>query len=141
MPLGLPSSADGLSTKLRVVPLLPSVIRMDARWQKGVPKTWPAVGEYLREQTGHDFPVLSRLQHKRAIRAIGSTFRENLNQESTVLGLQTKVLAGAVFAEIISDSALAADIRGLAPNADRVPRRPGRRDRVRPRPGHAEPRS
>jgi len=41
--------------------------------------------------------------------------RENLDQATTVVGLDVKVLAGVVFTEIVADSALAADVRALAP--------------------------
>jgi hypothetical protein len=77
-------------------------------------KAWPAVGTYLRERTGHDFPVLSRLHHARAVRTVASMVRENLDPTTTVVGLDTKVLAGAVFAGVIGDLALAEDIRALA---------------------------
>lgn len=109
-----PPPADGLATKLRVLPLLPTALRLDARWQRGVPRKWPQVGTYLRERTGHDFPVLARLRHRRAIRAIAFMLRENLNAESTVIGLDTKIRCGLVFADVVADEALAADVRELA---------------------------
>jgi alkylhydroperoxidase family enzyme len=109
-----PPPADGLLTKLRIFPLLPAALRMDARWQRGVPSAWPAVGDYLRERTGHDFPVLSRLHHDRAVRSVASMLRENLNPVSTIIGLDTKILAGVVFAEIVADAPLAGDVRAMA---------------------------
>jgi hypothetical protein len=109
-----PPPADGWPTKLRVLPLVPSALRLDAGWQKGVPKAWPAIGEFLRGRTGHDFPVLSRLHGARAARAVASMLRENLDPASTVIGLDTKVLAGVVFADIVADHALATDVRALA---------------------------
>jgi alkylhydroperoxidase family enzyme len=109
-----PPPADGLLTKLRIVPLLPAALRLDARWQKGVPSAWPAVGDFLRERTGHDFPALSRLHHRRAIRSVASMLRENLNPVSTIIGLDTKLLAGVVFAEVVADDALAGDVRATA---------------------------
>ncbi|MBA2277719.1 MAG: hypothetical protein H0W06_08120, partial [Chloroflexia bacterium] len=51
-----PPPADNLWTKLRIVPLLPTALRLDKRWQQGAPAAWPAAGEFLRERTGHDFP-------------------------------------------------------------------------------------
>lgn len=109
-----PPPADGLRTKLRIVPLLPKALRQDRLWQKGVPTSWPAVGAYLNERTGHDFPVLSRLRHSRAIQSIASMLRENLDPETTVIGLDRKVLTGIVFCEVVSDPALKADLRALA---------------------------
>ena len=106
--------ADGLATKLRVLPLLPAALRLDARWQRGVPGAWPQVGTYLRERVGHDFPVLARLRHRRAIRAIAVMLRDNLSAKSTVIGLDNKIRCGLVFAEVVADEALAADLRALA---------------------------
>ena len=51
------------------MPFIPSALSLDRKWTAGVPKSWPGVGAYLREHTGHDFPVLSRLTQARAIRA------------------------------------------------------------------------
>ena len=109
-----PPPADGLRTKLRVVPLMPTALRLDARWQQGIPKSWPAAGEFLRKQFGHDFPVLSRLHHGRAIRAITFMLRENLDASHTIIGLDAKVLAGIVYAGVVADPALAADVRALS---------------------------
>lgn len=105
---------DGLRTKLRIVPLLPKALRQDIVWQRGVPTTWPQVGDYLRDRVGHDFPVLARLRHKRATKSIASMLRDNLDPETTVIGLDEKVRAGIVFAEVVGDPALADDVRALA---------------------------
>ena len=105
------SPADGLATKLRVLPLLPTALRLDARWQRGVPGEWPQVGTYLGERTGHDVPVLAPLRHRRATRAIAFMLRENLSAQNTVIGLDTKIRGGLVFAEVVGDEALAADAR------------------------------
>ena len=110
-----PPPADGLATKLRVLPLVPNALRLDARWQRGVPKAWPAVGEFLRARTGHPFPVLARLHHGRGIRAVATMLRENLDPRTSVVGLDTKVLAAAVLAQAVEDAELAADLRALAP--------------------------
>jgi alkylhydroperoxidase family enzyme len=112
-----PPPVDGWRTRLRLLPLLPAAIRFDRRCQRGVPSRWPAVGEYLRERTGHDFPVLARLRSSRARRSIASMVRENLDPASSVVGIDVKVLAGAVFAEIVQDEHLAGDVRALARHA------------------------
>lgn len=111
----LPPRADTLRTKLAMLPLLPAAVRLDTTWQRGVPGTWPKAGAFLRDLTGHDFPVLSRLRHGRAIKSVASILRENLDPKTTVVGLETKVLVGVIFAEIVADQALAADVRALAP--------------------------
>ena len=110
-----PPRADTLRTKLRIVPHMPTALRLDSRWQRGVPARWPKAGTFLRDLTGHDFPVLSRVRHGRAIRSVASALRENLDSETTVIGLNTKVLAGVVFAAVVADETLATDVRALAP--------------------------
>jgi alkylhydroperoxidase family enzyme len=105
---------DGWRTRLRLLPLLPAAMRFDRRWQRGVPSRWPAVGGFLRERTGHDFPVLARLHSPRVRRSLASMLRENLDPTSSAVGIDVKVLAGAVFAEIVRDEHLADDVRALA---------------------------
>lgn len=108
---------DGLRTRLRLLPLLPGAIRFDSRSQRGTPSRWPAVGAFLTERTGHDFPVLARLHSSRARRSIASMLRENLDAATSVVGMDVKVMVGAVFAEIVGDEHLADDIRALGRHA------------------------
>ena len=108
-----PPKADSLWTKVSVLRFAPTALRLDSQWQHGVPNSWPAVGEFLREQTGHEFPVLSRMRNKRAIRAVASMLRENLNPATTVIGLKTKALAGIVFATVAANQPLAEDVRAV----------------------------
>jgi hypothetical protein len=103
--------ADGLRTKLSVLPLLPAAIRFDRQAQQGTPKRWPEVGHYLAERTGHNFPVLAKLHSSRARRSIASMLRENLDPESSVIGIEQKVTAGAVFATVVENGRLLDDIR------------------------------
>ena len=108
-----PPKADSLGTKVSVLRFAPTALRLDSQWQHGVPNSWPAVGEFLREKTGHEFPVLSRMQNKRAIRAVASMLRENLDPSTTVIGLETKALAGIVFATVAANDPLAEDVRAI----------------------------
>lgn len=87
----------------------------------GVPGRWPQVGDYLRDQVGHDFPVLARLRHKRAIKSIASMLRDKLDPDTTVIGLDQKVLAGIVFAEVVDDPALATTFEHWPGGMDRTP--------------------
>jgi alkylhydroperoxidase family enzyme len=107
-------TADGLRTKLSVLPLLPAAISFDRRAQQGTPKRWPEAGRYLAECTGHDFPVLGKLHSSRVRRAVVSMLRENLDPETSVIGLGPKATAGAVFATIVGSQALLDDVRALA---------------------------
>ncbi len=106
-----PPSADTLLTKLSVIRHAPTALRLDTQWQQGVPDSWPAVGSFLRDLTGHDFPVLSRMHNARGIRAVASALRENLNPKCTETGLDLKAMAGVVFATVIADGDLASQVR------------------------------
>ena len=111
-------AADGLRTRLRLLPLMPAAIRFDRRWQRETPSRWPDVAAFLSERTGHDFRVLEGLHSRRARRAMASMLQQNLDPASSVVGIDLKVLVGAIFAEIVGDERLADDIRALARHAD-----------------------
>jgi len=113
-----PPSADSLWTKLSVLRFVPTALRLDRQWQQGVPDAWPAVGKFLRQKIGHDFPVLSRMQNARGIRAVASMLRENFDPATTVLGLAVKTLAGVIFAAVVADEPLGAEVRGLGLKSD-----------------------
>ncbi len=108
---GRPPRPDSLAIKLGIIRYAPSAMSLDKQWTAGVPGTWPAVGAYLRDKAGHDFPVLSHLRHKRAVRAIATMIRDNLGD--SVIGRDRKLSAGLVYAEAVGASAVAADLRTL----------------------------
>ncbi len=109
---------DRLGTRLRLLPLLPAAIRHDRRAQRGTPSRAADVSGFLAEHVGHDFPVLTHLRSNRARRSIATMLRENLDPTSSVIGLDVKVLVGAVFAAVVSDESLAADVSALARHLD-----------------------
>lgn len=108
---GTPPDADSLATRLSVIRHAPSALRLDKEWTAGVPDRWPAVGDYLRDKTGHAFPVLSRLRHRRAIRAIATMIRDNLSE--TVVGRDEKLAVGLPYASVVQDAPLDAELRAL----------------------------
>jgi alkylhydroperoxidase family enzyme len=112
-PATAPPRPDSVWKKLSVLRFAPAALRLDRQWQKGVPDRWPAVGDFLRHRTGHDFPVLSRMHNARCIRAVASALRENLDAATSVTGLEVKALAGSVFAAVVADQPLAQDVRAL----------------------------
>lgn len=117
VPAGAPPRADTLMTTLRALRHGPRAAMLDRQWTAGVPAQWPAVGAYLREQTGHDFPILGRLNHARPRRALATILRDNLTESGTRLGLRPKTLAGLVYAIVVQDSELAAEASRLAANS------------------------
>jgi hypothetical protein len=110
---GAPPQPDTLMTKVGVVRHAPSALSLDKKWTAGVPDRWPAVGDYLRTHAGHDFPILSRLTHKRAVRALATMLRDNLDASTSVIGIPRKLAAGVLFAQGVGDAALEAQLRGL----------------------------
>jgi AhpD family alkylhydroperoxidase len=109
-----PPGADSLASKARILRFLPSALLLDVRWQRGVPRHWPAVGRYLKQRTGHDFPVLGRVINQRCVRAIAAVLSVNLDPTLCVLPMDEKILAGAIFAEVVGNVALAEDMAALA---------------------------
>lgn len=106
-------AADGLRTRLSVLPLLPGVIRWDRQVQRGVPSRWPGIGAHLERRLGHDFTALSRLHSRRAARAIATMLCTNFDAATTVVGLEAKVLAGLVFAAVVQNPQLRDDVDAL----------------------------
>jgi alkylhydroperoxidase family enzyme len=109
--------AEGLRSRLAIVPLLPSIVYRDIQWTRGTPASWPSVGFYLRDLTGHDFPVLANIKHARAIRAIATAVRDNCDAAVSKVGLHTKHLAGLVYARLVEDQTLANAAREMAAKA------------------------
>ena len=108
---GDPPGADSLLTRLSAVRYAPQAVKLGKGWTQGVPDRWPAVGEFLRQRTGHAFPVLSRLRHRRAVRAIATMIGENLGE--SVIGLDNKLAAGLIYAHTIGNPPLAQELRAL----------------------------
>ncbi len=106
-----PPRPDSWATKVGIIRYAPSAVSLDKQWTAGVPDTWPAVGAYLRERTGHDFPVLSHLRNKRAVRAIATMIRDNLGE--SVIGRERKLSAGLIYADAVDSRALRADLHAL----------------------------
>lgn len=112
---GDPPGADSLASRLSVVRYAPQALRLDKKWTEGVPDRWPAVGEFLRQKTGHAFPVLSRLRNRRAIRAIATMIKDNLGE--SVIGRDNKLAAGLIYARTVGNPSLADELLALGARA------------------------
>jgi alkylhydroperoxidase family enzyme len=110
-PAGAPPRADSFATRIGILRHAPAAIALDKQWTAGVPDRWPDVGDFLRSKTGHTFPLLSRLRHRRAIRAIATMIADNLKE--SVVGREAKLGAGLVYAEAVHDAPLADELRAL----------------------------
>jgi alkylhydroperoxidase family enzyme len=109
-----PPRADSLATRLGVLRHAPAAISLERKWTAGVPSRWPAVGDFLSASVGYDFPVLSRLTHGRAVRAIAVAVRDNFDAAASVIGLPLKGRLGRVYAEAVDDAALAGAVEKLS---------------------------
>jgi alkylhydroperoxidase family enzyme len=111
---GAPPRADSFMTRLSVIRYAPEALKLDKVWTEGVPDRWPAVGDFLRQKTGHSFPVLSRLRHRRAIRAIATMIKDNFGTSGeSVIGRDNKLAAGLIYAQTIGNPSLAEELRAL----------------------------
>jgi Carboxymuconolactone decarboxylase family len=116
-PAGDPPPADTLGKRLSLIRYAPQALRLDRMWTAGVPDRWPAVGEFLRQTTGYSFPVLSRLRHRRPIRAIATMIKDNIGDRGesgeSVIGRENKLAAGLIYASTVGNPALAEELRAL----------------------------
>lgn len=109
-----PGGSDTLLTRLSILRHLPGALRLDYAWTRGVPWRWPAVGTWLKANTGHDFPVLAKIRSWRSVRAIATVLRDNLRASDSRLGLFVKALAGLIYASVAGNETLARESRALA---------------------------
>ena len=109
-----PGGRDTLATKLTLLRHVPAAIRLDQAWTRGVPSRWPEVGTFLKTETGYDFPLLAKVRSRRAVRAIATVLRDNLNASESRLGLRVKALSGLVYATVVGNEGLAGEARELA---------------------------
>jgi hypothetical protein len=109
-----PGGRDTLATKLAFLRYVPAALKLEGSWTRGVPSRWPAVGTWLEERTGHDFPVLAKVGSKRAVKAVATVLRDNLSAAESRLGLPVKILAGLVYATVVGNETLAGEARKLA---------------------------
>jgi alkylhydroperoxidase family enzyme len=111
---GLGPEPDTLGTKLGVIPLLPKALAFERPLMRGVPTATADIQRYVKERVGHDFPLLARLRHKRAVRTIAVLLRETFAGEGTRLGPETKALVAMVYAAHARSPALERDASRLA---------------------------
>lgn len=118
----IPLAADTLRSKLGWIPYLPAALRADKRWTDGIPDGAVEARKLLHEHVGHDFPVLSRLESPRVVKALTTALRDAFREEDSVVGTPTKVVAGLVFAAhnddrgLVTASVAMAERAGVSPD-------------------------
>ncbi len=100
----IPLRRDGFFNLLGWLRYLPAALRFDMQASRGMPARWPATGETLAAEVGHDFPLLGAIGPDRARRAIAVALRDHLGE--TALGAPTKHRVFALMGALLDDAAL-----------------------------------
>lgn len=112
---------DGVGTYLRVIRQAPGAVRLDKQWTKGVSGRIGRALLMLEDEIGYGFPVLATLRSQRAVKALATAIRDNLDAAHSVVGLEVKLLAGLVYAGEVGSELLSSElmllIDLLIPNA------------------------
>ena len=105
---------DSIWTYLRVFRRAPAAIRLEGKWTKGVSgRIGPAL-MMLEEEVGYSFPIFGGLRNKRAVKAIATVLRDNLEPANSEVGLAAKCLVGLVYAKGAESEMLQAEMLQLA---------------------------
>jgi alkylhydroperoxidase family enzyme len=105
---------DGVGTYLRVLKASPAALRKDLKWTKGMSARPGLALLQLEEQLGYAYTTLASLNHNRAIRSIATVIRDNMNAETTTLGLGPKCLIALVYARVVGNEVLTAEAVQMA---------------------------
>ncbi len=105
---------DSLGTYLKVIRQAPGAYRKERQWTKGMAGRIAPALLTLEAEVGHSFPILASLQHGRAVRAIATVLRDNLDAERSELGIRAKCLVGLVYARVVGNEVLTSEAIQLA---------------------------
>ncbi|MEM8923158.1 MAG: hypothetical protein AAGD35_06620 [Actinomycetota bacterium] len=105
---------DSILTYLRVFRQGPRAARLEGRWTKGVSGRAGEALLLLEDEVGYSFPVLASLHNKKPVRAVATVLRDNLDTETTVVGLPLKCMVGVVFAMTVGNEMLLSEMVQLA---------------------------
>lgn len=89
---------DSIGTYLRVFRQAPAAARLEKGWTRGVSGRIGPVLLMLEEEIGYAFPVLAALRSPKAVKAIATALRDNLDDRQSRIGLKAKLMAGLVYA-------------------------------------------
>jgi alkylhydroperoxidase family enzyme len=105
---------DGVGTYFKVLRASPAALRKDIRWTKGMSARPGLALLTLEEELGYAYTTLASLNHSRAIRAIATVIRDNMNPSVTTLGLGPKCLIALVYARVVGNEVLTAEAVQMA---------------------------
>jgi alkylhydroperoxidase family enzyme len=105
---------DSVGTYLRVLRAAPGAIRKDRQWKKGMASSPAEALLQLEDRLGTAYSTLGQLTHGRAVQAIATVVRDNLDAGTTTLGLSTKCLIALVYARVVGNDHLTAEAIQMA---------------------------
>ena len=113
--------ADNLMTYLRIFRHAPGAIRLEKGWTKGVPANSNKIEAYLKEKTGHTFPLFKHLKAIRVQKTLATVMRDQLDPEISTLPLSTKYLTGIVYGTFVQNEAIKSDYLTLLEKSGKTP--------------------
>jgi alkylhydroperoxidase family enzyme len=105
---------DSLGTYLRVLRQTPGALRRDRAWTRGMSARTGESLLSLEEHIGFASSTMSAIAHGRAARAIATVIRDNMNAETTTIGLDVKCLISLVYARAVGNDVLTAEAVQMA---------------------------
>ena len=107
-------TTDSPKTYLRAFLQAPAAIRIERRWTNGIPSNSINAQAYLKNIVGYDFPLLKNIKSSRVVRALTTVLRDNLDPDTSKIGIETKALCGLIFAATVKNNYLTQESITLA---------------------------
>ncbi|AFY56940.1 hypothetical protein Riv7116_4519 [Rivularia sp. PCC 7116] len=99
-------TTDSLKTYLRVFLQAPGAIWIERQWTNGISGNSVNAQAYLKNIVGYDFPLLKNIKSSRVVRALTTVLRDNLDQNTSEIGVSAKALCGLIFAATVENDYL-----------------------------------
>lgn len=99
-------TTDSLKTYLHVFLQAPGAIRIEQQWTNDIPSNPNNAQTYLKKRIGYDFPIIKNIKSSRVVRALTTVLRDNLDQNTSEIGLNIKTLCGLIFAATVENDYL-----------------------------------
>ncbi len=105
---------DNIGTYLKVIRQAPGALRRDKKWTKGMSARTGQALLQLEDEFGYAYSTLASLNHNRPVRAIATVVRDNLDPNTTTIGVGQKCLIALVYARVVGNESLTAEAIQMA---------------------------
>lgn len=105
---------DSAGLYARMIRQGPKATLIERRWTRHLPSSTPELRRYLRETRNVDVGLLSHMRQDKAVRGLAAMLDQNLDPQTSSVGLGDKALAGLVYAATVDDGDLLELGRALA---------------------------